>query len=72
MLLTSMIIYYAQLLSVTVTENHEDLKHFGNVYCVMSNHTEDQDTSKPQNHKLITIAAYNLVISHLIGFFSTQ
>lgn len=38
-----------------------------NVYSVITNHIEDQDT--PQNHKLITIAVYSLVISRLIAFF---
>ena len=52
-------------------ENCEHVKYFGNVYCVMTNHIGDQDMRA--NHKLITIAAYSLVISHRIGFFlSTQ
>ena len=48
-------------------ENSEHLKYFGNVYCVMTNHNGDQDMRA--NHKLITVAAYSLVISHLTGFF---
>ena len=40
----------------------------------MTNHTADQDTraNHTEHHKLITVAAYSLVISRLIGFFSTQ
>ena len=30
-------------------ENHEHLQYFGNVYCVMANHIEDQDMQA--NHK---------------------
>ena len=35
----------------------------------MTNQSEDQDNdaSKPVNHKLVTIAAYNSVFPHLIG-----
>ena len=29
---------------------------------------QDNDASKSVNHKLVTIAAYNLVFPHLIGF----
>ena len=51
-------------------ENREHLKHFRNVYCITTNHSKDQDTSKPQNLKLINILACGLVFSGLIGFFS--
>ena len=38
-----------------------------NVYCVMTNHIGDQAgyVSKPQNHKLITVASYSSVLSHV-------
>ena len=48
------------------SENCELLKYFGNVYCDMTNQIGDLDTRA--NHKVITIAAYTLVISRLIGF----
>jgi len=46
-------------------ENREHLKNLRNVYCVMTNHSEDW----PQNQKkLINILACGLVFSRLIGF----
>ena len=44
-------------------ESREHLKYLGNAYCVMTNHIGDQDTSKPQNHKLITVPAYSLKLT---------
>ena len=54
------------------SENHEDMKNFRNVDCVVTRHNKVQDMQeKPQNHKLITVAACSLVFSYLIGFFLT-
>ena len=51
--------------------NCEHLKNFRNVDCVLANQYKVQDyyASKPQNHKLITVAVCGLVNSHLIGLF---
>ena len=45
-------------------DNHEHLKYVRNVYCVMINHSKDQDTRT--GHK--TTNAFGLVFSRLIGF----
>ena len=51
------------------SEYREHLKYFRNVDCVVTNHNEIlESSSKPQNHKLITVAVCGLVLSRLIGF----
>ena len=52
------------------SEYREHLKYFRNVDCVVvTNHNEIlEHSSKPQNHKLITVAVCGLVFSRLIGF----
>ena len=51
------------------SEYCEHLKYFRNVDCVVTNHNEIlEHSSKPQNHKLITVAVCGLVFSRLIGF----
>ena len=51
------------------SENHKHLKNFRNVDCQVTNHSKVQDVSKPQKHKLITLAVCSFILSHLIGFF---
>ena len=54
-------------------ENCEWLKNFRKVNCVVTNHNEVQDVSKPQNHKLTVIVVCGLGFSLLTGFlFATQ
>ena len=43
-------------------ENCEHLKYFGNVYCVVTNHTRDQamqENHKATNYLLLAVAAYS-------------
>ena len=53
---TYMLYSYSIQVLLSNFENYEHLKYFLNVYCVMTNHTGDQN--KQANHKLITVAAY--------------
>ena len=40
-------------------ENREHLKYFRNVYCVVTNHSKDQNTrTKTQNQKLISVLSF--------------
>ena len=61
-------IFYSPKIVTVKLRNHKHLKYFENVYCVMTSHIWSKGhVSKPQfNHKLITVAANNLVISSLI------
>ena len=47
--------------------NHEHLKNFRTVDCVLANYNKVQDTQA--NLKLITVAVCGLVIARLIGLF---
>ena len=52
------------------SENREHLKNFRNVDCVLANHKRSSGyISKPQNHKLITVAVCGIVTSRLFGLF---
>ena len=58
-------------LSLSNSENHEHLKNFRNVDCVLANHNKVQDTrANLKNHKLITVAVcpYWLISRNIITF----
>ena len=67
--LNILLLLFLLLLLLSNSENHEWLKIFSNIDCVVTNHNKDQEVrANHENHKLTIVAVCGLDFSHLIGF----
>ena len=67
--LNILLLLFLLFLLLSNSENHECLKIFSNIDCVMTNHNKVQEVrANHENHKLTTVAVCGLDFSHLIGY----
>ena len=67
--LNILLLLFLLLLLLSNSENHECLKIFSNIDCVVTNHNKVQEVrANHENHKLTIVAVCSLDFSHLIGF----
>ena len=67
--LNILLLLFLLLVLLSNSENHECLKIFSNIDCVVTNHNKVQEVrANHENHKLTIAAVCGLDFSHLIGF----
>ena len=67
--LNILLLLFLLLLLLSNSENHECLKIFSNIDCVVTNHNKVQEVrANHENHKLTIVAVCGLDFSHLIAF----
>ena len=67
--LNILLLLFLLLLLLSNSENHEWLKIFSNIDCVVTNHNKVQEVrANHEKHKLTIVAVCGLDFSHLISF----